>query len=583
MKKLLSLLMASVMISMTMSAVGFYAAADASSEGTIATYGGEQTAAEPIKLAITADTVLAAHYENKQYGKTPHGSDTAMFFAQQKPNAYETGPLLYKTDLSDIVIPEGKVVTKVELFVYAVAEGSKTCGDFTNNVRIFNASTNWDESTTYMKAWDTKYDNKSGLTPNISWDKNAENYSCQISDQPDATCSTSFKKFASNDTTPIAYSFDITPAFMAAYPGGTVTDGGEFAWIVAMTPDGYYRYVTVASKEHENPAVHPYLQITVSDKVAMTADGVTFPETEEDSFTLTASNNIKSAQVRVNGEALEDGDFGISGKSLVVKDIWRRLTTYKVEVDATDIYDQIMPKQTYYFTVGYDTANDGEEILCYDKAVNISGSLLKEAKFLFTTSFDEAVASDARLVKDYGTSSAAEVQHVDFVYNDSDSSISLSDAVALDIGSMYTIVLKAGVQDKFSNVLGDDLILALCYAADLPAVTSAKLLEADFEDYENYETTVSKVTIANSDRVKTVCKINNESDSDRNVLIFTVAYDSEGAFEDMTVSVVEAAAQTNAVYAGNALEITGTCASVKAFVWSAGDNMVLTETIIASK
>jgi len=311
----------------------------------------EDAAAEPIKLAITADTVLAAHYENEQYGKTPHGSDTVMFFAQQAPNNYETGPLLYKTDLSGIVIPDGKVVTKVELFVYAVAEGSKTSADFTNNVRIFNASTNWDESTTYMKAWDTKYDNKSGLTPNISWDKNAENYSCQISDQPDATCSTSFKKFAASDTTPIAYSFDITPAFMAAYPGGTVTDGAEFSWIMAMTPDGSYRYVTVASKEHTNSAVHPYLEITLSDKPAMTVTDYETPANPQDSFELTTANPINECSVTVNGEAVSDAMVSVAQNKITLNYSWGIGEEYTVVVNATDSFGQTLPESTYTFTL----------------------------------------------------------------------------------------------------------------------------------------------------------------------------------------------------------------------------------------
>jgi len=311
----------------------------------------EDAAAEPIKLAITADTVLAAHYENKQYGKTPHGSDTVMFFAQQAPNAYETGPLLYKTDLSGIVIPEGKVVTKVELFVHAVFEGSKTSADFTNNVRIFNASTNWDESTTYMKAWDTACDNTTGLTPNISWAKNAENYSCQISAQPDATCSTSFKKFASNDTTPIAYSFDITPAFMAAYPGGTVTDGGEFAWIVAMTPDGYYRYVTVASKEHADPTVHPYLEITLSDKPAMTVTDYETPANPQDSFELTTSNSIDTYSVTVNGEAVSGAMVSVDQNKITLNYSWGIGEEYTVVVNATDSFGQTLPESTYTFTL----------------------------------------------------------------------------------------------------------------------------------------------------------------------------------------------------------------------------------------
>ena len=311
----------------------------------------EDAVAEPVKLAITADTVLDARYENSKYGMTPHGSDTAMFFSQAKPNNYETAPLLYKTAFSVDAVPEGKVVTKVELFVYGVAEGSKTQGNFTNNIRVFNASTTWDESTTYMKEWDTEFNNKAGFAPNVSWNKNAEGYSCQISAEPDAICAAAFKKFADTDTTPIAYSFDITPAFMAAYPNGLVSDGDEFSWMMAMTPDASYRYVTIASKEHSNTEVHPYLQITLADKLTMTVTDYEAPVNPRSAFELTTSNPIDDCSVTVNGEAIAEDAVSVVENKITLNYSWEIGEEYTVVVNATDVYGQTLPESTYTFTV----------------------------------------------------------------------------------------------------------------------------------------------------------------------------------------------------------------------------------------
>jgi len=539
----------------------------------------ESTGSDTCIFPIAYDSVLSGNNDstmpNNKYGDDIWGSMEYIRLTGRTRNSARAIGILKTGELTGLKdkLDSGKMVDKVELVAYLIP-GSL---NINTSMRFFPASSDWPEETITMLSWcDGSYQPKLVFS-----DTDGTAFGAFEQDAvPTDTISGSYPKV---ETGYELVTYDITNTFNEALKAG-VTNASVFSFMmVPAETTSTYNYIWLASKDHTNSDIRPYLKITLADKPAMTVDSVTFPETEEESFTLTISNNIKSAEVKVNGETLGDDAFEISGKELVVEDIWRRLTTYKVEVDATDIYDQTMPKQTYYFTIGYDTANDGNEILCYDKSVNVSGNVLTEAKFLFTTSFDDAVASDVSIVKDYCTSDATEVQDADFVYNESDSSISLSGAVTLDADSMYTIILNAGVQDDFSNILENDLILALCYATDSPAVTSVKIMDSNFVDYVNFESEESKETVSTSDLVKAVCRINNQSDSNENILVFTASYDSEGALIDLNVSVVEAVAQTDGVYAGSPFEITDTCAEVRAFVWSAVDYTVLTKTVAASK
>lgn len=731
MKKLSSLLMALIMISMMMSAPGVCPAADNSSE-------------EVIEFPIVEDTVLYSDNSDKTggYGEEIFGDDTELMLRSRPNRSTARSKLLTKTaaleGIEEKLVP-GKGITKVEFCTY-LANGSY---DIKTDVKFFPTDANvWDESTINMITWCSN-----AYSPVLIWNGDGIYGEFDSSAVPSAVHNYSFPKVGTEDTNPMV-TFDITKVFNDAFPQG-VKNTDAFSMLVAFEENtSTYNYGLFASSEAQG--LEPYIKVTIGDVAPMIAESVTLPEIEGESFTLTTSNNIKSAVVKVNGEVLEGDAFEFSGTRLVINDIWKRLTTYKVEVDATDIYNQKMQKQTHYFTIGYGVSkqkasctdaysikrdgaatkvessdvwtssgeslsanvyrfplpeisgnkhlasyeisywssypandisiyngiykwdpelgydfadmtfgdiahlatgdnahgistfvkNDGgkilytidvteeakrlaesgeayicvmimpslansslklygssgtygaysqysvsdvEEILCYDKSVNISGNVLTEANFLFTTSFDEAVASDISIIKDYGSRDATEIQDVAFAYDNSDSSISLSDAVTLDADSMYTIVLKAGAQDNFSNVLENDLILAHCYASDTPAVSSVKIMDSGFDDYANYESAVAIESLSDADYVKPVCKINNQSDSNENILIFAASYDSEGALTGLSVSVVEAVAQTEDIYAGNSLEITDSCAQVKAFVWSAANYTVLTKTVTASK
>ena len=309
----------------------------------------EEISSETVRVSVTADVALDGS-STTSYGKTNLGDQTAMFFNRSKADQAWSAPLLFKTDFSNLNLDEGQVIEKVEFCMYSIAEGSKNSG-FTGYVDIYTASTEWEELSTVLLDWcDDKNDTGNVKYPDIISKNPDDLYWWDITTAPDASVSTQFVSFSGSDTAPKLITLDITNAFKSAYPSGVVQSDDEFSWMTAIRKDGGYRYATIASKEHNDSAVHPYLKITVGNKPTMYVTEYETPINAQSMFALSTSNAIDTYSVSVNGVPVVSG-VSVNGTDISVDYPWVIGEEYTVVVNATDTFGQSSPESTYTFTV----------------------------------------------------------------------------------------------------------------------------------------------------------------------------------------------------------------------------------------
>lgn len=104
----------------------------------------------------------------------------------------------------------------------------------------------------------------------------------------------------------------------------------------------------------------------------------------------------------------------------------------------------------------YATLNENPEIYCMDKSFEIEGNSLKTLSFKFTTLFDKDVIESNVFIKDEDGNILDDVV---LKYDTDTSSVYLESEVMLDTDKAYSVVINAGIEDKFLNFLESDIIV----------------------------------------------------------------------------------------------------------------------------
>lgn len=319
-------------------------------------------AQETVKVLVTDDTCLYAGNNfgvnlPGGYGEEIHGDLDWMGFASGEGTT-SCAHILLKANLGNISVPEGKAITKVELCITAFPkEGYVSSGIFSgSNCYLYNTTTNWSESTTYMNQWR----DEDTFSPKIIFD--GISVFGKIDAAPDAVVS--YPKNQVTDYTPIT--MDVTPLFKKAFPDGTLESDSEFSVMASLGSSSYWRTAVVSS---ENTTVDsgylPYFNVTIEEIPAISETSVTLPEMVTDNFSLTISNKIDTASVTVNDVSVEESAISVRDNTVTFDYSYDELTEYNVSVDIKDIYGQKFTKSYIFVTRDINGADASGVIKAY--------------------------------------------------------------------------------------------------------------------------------------------------------------------------------------------------------------------------
>lgn len=311
---------------------------------------------ETLTFSITEDAsvTFSNNYMGKSvtYGEYQGGEDTS-YYLRTVPDTTSKEYAVHKAALTGLKDALGttKAVTKVEFCTYIVGERTDTNADgsygLSNTMNIYPAYSGWSESTITYNSW-----KDNGYAPGLS--NPGSSYGIIDSSVTPVTTSYTFPSVAYG-AAPVSAVFDATDAFKAAMSSGIDTNS-VFSFMTALGEESTSKwgYVIFASSEYTKAEYRPYIKITIDDIPALKAVSKTEPVSPSDDFSLTVSNNIASANISVNGTAVDTADIKISGVNLKFSYDYQPFSTYDVAVNITDSYGQKFSK-TYNFTTSYET------------------------------------------------------------------------------------------------------------------------------------------------------------------------------------------------------------------------------------
>ena len=187
------------------------------------------------------------------------------------------------------------------------------------------------------------------------------------------------------------------------------------------------------------------------------------------------SNEISSAKVTVNGE---DAECSVGGSTVFVEASFAECSDFDINVSARDIYGQTSDA-SIRFSTGLKSGAivpENPSIGTYNVKCVVSddNTELNELSFKLLTEFDDI--NEAIEVREIGKDKI----DAEFALDEETLRYNITSPIALEEGTAYEAVIKAGVEDKYGEAAEADVVITKFLAGETSTEEFADNSDCDF-------------------------------------------------------------------------------------------------------